>query len=263
MRTAAFLPSEIQAAVMFALTVEIAFVVAFTLTKNTAHIAPAAPPPEMAIPIAVRPVLDEEMLLKKGHRVDKAKLPDMWRKEPPIKKFKELSAPSQKAEDAPAAIPSAQVAQKHEEPPPPEAETTNEPIDETATKDGKELNIEQEGSEEGVEEGKQTDPLKVNALAMYTAKLSAWFKRGFEIPPGQIPCDELKKLHATAEAVLGSDLFVTAVRITQPSGNALFDAQVTAAIQSKVGQAVPPPPPLYPDILQQVIHTDYRSSQCE
>jgi hypothetical protein len=53
------------------------------------------------------------------------------------------------------------------------------------------------------------------------------------------------------------------VRLVSPSGNAIFDAHVTTAINNKVGQAVPPPPPLYPDILQNVIRAEYRSSQCD
>lgn len=265
MRVAAFAPGEVQAALLFSLAIEIVLALTLTLAGIGAPITAVEPKAERELkPIAVTPVLDEEMLLKKGRKLDKTKLPDMWTKKPPKKKFKELSAPSPEAQDTPEAIPSAEVAKAHEEPPPPEAETTTEPIDELADPEQtEEANVEEEGFEDGVEEGKQTDPLKVNAVAMYTARLSAWFKRGFNIPSGEIPCEELKNLRATAEATLAADLFVTSVRLISPSGNAAFDARVTAAINSKVGQAVPPPPPLYPDILQTVIRTEYRSSQCD
>jgi hypothetical protein len=42
---------------------------------------------------------------------------------------------------------------------------------------------------------------------------------------------------------------VTAFSITKPSGNAVFDAKVNSTLAGMVGQELPPPPPLYPDIL--------------
>jgi hypothetical protein len=263
-RAAVFSAGEIQSAVLFALAVEVIFALGLTLAGAASAVPVHEVVEERAMPIAVTPVLDEEALLKKGRKLDKAKLPDMWRKQPPRKVLNERSAPSTQADKTPEAIPSSQVAKSNEEAPKPEDETTDKPVDELADPNVKEdLNVEEEGFEEGVEEGKQTDPLKVNAVAMYTAKLSAWFKRGFNVPPDTIPCEELKNLRATAEAVVGPDLFVTSVRLVAPSGNALFDGHVTSAINNKVGQAVPPPPPLYPDILQSVIRTEYRSSQCD
>jgi len=263
-RAAVFSTGEIQSAVLFALAIEVVFALGLTLASAASVIPIVEEPVEREMPIAVRPVIDVEELLKKGKKLDQAKLPDMWKKQPPKKILNERSAPSAGADKNPEAIPSAQVAKNNEEAPKPEDETTDKPVDELADPEQEEdLNIEEEGSEEGIEEGKQTDALKVNAVAMYTARLSAWFKRGFNIPPGAIPCEELKNLKATAEATLGSDLFVTSVRIISSSGNAVFDGHVTTAINNKVGQAVPPPPPLYPDLLQNVIRTEYRSSQCD
>jgi hypothetical protein len=263
-KTAVFSPGEIQSAVLFALAVEVVFALGLTLAGAAGAVPTVDVQEERAMPIAVTPVLDEDALLKKGRKLDKTKLPDMWRKQPPRKVLNERSAPSPQAEKTPEAIASSELAKPHEEPPKPEDETTDKPVDELADPNVKEdLNVEEEGSEEGVEEGKQTDPLKVNAVAMYTARLSAWFKRGFNVPPDTIPCEELKTLRATAEAVVGQDLVVTSVRIISPSGNAIFDGHVTSAINGKVGQAVPPPPPLYPDILQSTIRTEYRSSQCD
>lgn len=264
MKTAVFSANEIQSAVLFALAVQVILALGLTLAPTASTLPVMDEATERLMPIAVTPVLDEDALLKKGRKLDKTKLPDMWRKQPPRKVLNERSAPSPQAEKTPEAIPSSEVAKAHEEAPKPEDETTDKPVDELADPNVEEdLNVEEEGSEEGVEEGKQTDPLKVNAVAMYTARLSAWFKRGFNVPAGTIPCEELKTLRATAEAVVGPDLFVTSVRLIVPSGNAIFDGHVTSAINNKVGQAVPPPPPLYPDILQNVIRTEYRSSQCD
>ena len=72
---------------------------------GSAHVnaAPIEVPKE--IPINVKPVMDELPLLKLGGK-KKAKLPDMWKKQAPVQRFEESSAPSAKADKTPAALPS-------------------------------------------------------------------------------------------------------------------------------------------------------------
>ena len=74
------------------------------------------------IPINVKPVMDELPLLKLGGK-KKAKLPDMWKKQAPVQRFEESSAPSAKASKSPEAIPSSKLAPIDASAPPPDAET--------------------------------------------------------------------------------------------------------------------------------------------
>ena len=83
-------------------------------------------------PINVKPVLDDLPLLKLGGK--KPKLPDIWKKLPPVpvKRFEEKSAPSEKAEDNPEAIPTSELAKGDAEAPPPDAELAKK-VDEMLT----------------------------------------------------------------------------------------------------------------------------------
>src|SRR5262252_8326142 len=72
-------------------------------------------------PIEVKPVLDDAPLLKLGSKKLRAKLPDMWMKKPPIKRYEAASAPSPKAEPVKEKIPDTPLVKPSAQPPPPDA----------------------------------------------------------------------------------------------------------------------------------------------
>lgn len=114
--------------------------------------------------------------------------------------------------------------------------------------------MQQEGHADGSAEGTETDPLKARAVDLYRNRILAWFNARFRPPVDQIPCAELKELGASVTVQVGGDRTVTSYTITRPSGNATFDAKVRSTLDALIGQELPPPPPLYPDILGSAVH---------
>jgi hypothetical protein len=214
----------------------------------------------------VTPVLDELPLLKLGGKKVKTKLPEMWKKQPPVQRFQESSAPSSRASKTPDALPTSALAKPDAEAPPPDAETAKE-VDQLLLDAGPDAapTVEGEGAADGVKEGTETDPLKARALSQYQQKILAWFNARFTPPVREVPCDELKKLSASVLANVGGDRSVTSFSIRRPSGNAVFDARVQSVMQGTVGAELPPPPPLYPDILGSVVMPTFsgRAAKCE
>jgi hypothetical protein len=218
-------------------------------------------------PISVKPILDEAPLLKLGGK-KRAKLPDMWKKQKAVKRYEEASAPSPLAEKTPEAIPTSPLVKADAEAPPPDADLAKKVDEDIKLMDATappEPQVEGEGSPDGVKEGTETDPLKARAVSLYRAKIIAWFNARFRVPAGQIPCDELKKLSSRVSANVSPDGTVTGFSVGNPSGNATFDARVQSAMQGSVGQQVPPPPPLYPDVLPPAISLNFTGSsqKCE
>lgn len=211
----------------------------------------AAFEPPKEIPIKVKPVMDELPLLKLGGK-KKAKLPDMWKKQAPVQRFEESSAPSAKASKDPAAIPSSKLTPLDASAPPPDAETAKE-VDQELTDAAPDAapTVEGEGTADGVKEGTETDPLKARAISAYQAKLRAWFDARFRPPKEGVPCAELKKMSASVSVSVGGDRSVGGYSLVRPSGNPIFDASVRSALDGTRGEQLPPPPPLYPDILGQ------------
>src|SRR6185436_13189205 len=78
------------------------------------------------VPMKVLPVLDDLPLLKLGGKKVKAKLPDMWKKNPPVQRFQEASAPSPLPKKTPDALPTSALAKPDAEAPPPDAEVAKE-----------------------------------------------------------------------------------------------------------------------------------------
>jgi len=109
-------------------------------------------------------------------------------------------------------------------------------------------NVEGEGAADGVKEGTETDPLKARAVSQYAAKISAWFNARFS-QPTEVPCDELKKLRASVSVSVSGERTVGGFNVGRPSGNAAFDERVRSTMERVRGEELPPPPPLYPDIL--------------
>ncbi len=228
--------------------------------RSEAHVRAVEEKAPQAVPIAVKPVLDEVPLLKLGSKQDKLKpkLPDMWKKQAPVpvKRYEEVSAPSEKAEDTPAAIPKAPVVD-NKQAPPPDAEIAKEVpelLDTPEPDQPPPPELEEEGVADGSKDGTETDPMKGRAVDLYRSKILAWFNSRFRPPQGEVPCEELKKLSAGLVVQVGADRTVTGFSITSPSGNAAFDAKVTSTLSAIVGQELPPPPPLYPDILGSTVY---------
>lgn len=231
----------------------------------TGTIKAKEPPPRREMPMLVKPVLDlDSPLLKLGSK-KRAKLPDIWKKQKPIKRYKPTSAPTPMAEKTPEAIPTTEVAKGDAAPPPPDAEVAKEVDDtlpEAAPPDEEQASTE-EGAADGVKEGTETDPLKARAVSQYLVKIIAWFNRRFRPPVGEVPCEELKQLSAATSVAVGPDRTVTGFTITRPSGNAAFDARVQAALEAAMGQELPPPPPLYPDIVGQAVSPVFSGKQAK
>jgi TonB C terminal len=215
---------------------------------GSAHVNAAASEEPNEIPIAVKPVMDDLPLLKLGGK-KKAKLPDMWKKQAPVQRFEESSAPSAKASKAPEAIPSSKLAPLDASAPPPDAETAKQ-VDQQLLDAAPDVapTVEGEGTADGVKEGTEADPLKARAVSAYRAKVISWFVSRFHAPT-EIPCEELKKLRATVQVQIGADRSVGAYTLTKPSGNSVFDAKVRSTLDGVRGEELPPPPPLYQDIL--------------
>jgi hypothetical protein len=266
-RTDAFAPQEILLAVLLAGAMEMGLFLLFIVAgENAMKVKDAAPVEPSAMPIKVMPVLDDAPLLKLGGKKVKTKLPEMWKKNPPVQRFQESSAPSPHAAKTPDSLPTSQLAKFDAEAPPPDAEVAKE-VDQTLLDAGPDAapTAEGEGVADGVKEGTETDPLKARAVSQYMAKLQAWFSRGFDPSKTGIPCEELKKLTAAVTVSVGGSREVAGFTLSRASGNAAFDAAVQSRMQGAMGQELPPPPPLYPDIVQQTVRPVFsgRNAQCE
>lgn len=262
-----FSGGEVTLAFVVALSVQVSFFVLLYATgRGDAVVKAKEDAQPEAIPIAVKPVLDELPLLRLGGKKVRPKLPDMWKKQAPVQRFEERSAPSPMAEKTPDAIPTSKLAELDAAAPPPDAEVVKELEDElTDAAPDEEPTVEGEGSPDGVKEGTETDPLKARWVSEYRGRLIGWFNAKFHVPVGSVPCDELKGLNARSTAAIAPDGTVTGFNVHGPSGNATFDARAQAALKSAVGQQVPPPPPLLKDPIPPVLNLTFsgREQKCE
>ena len=189
-RQSVFSPANVALALAAAVTVEAAFFLLLVFAGTSrANVKPAEERARMEVPIAVHPILDDVPLLKLGGKKMRAKLPDMWKKNPPVQVFKESSAPSPHASNNPKTLPTSPLAELDAQAPSPDAEVAKE-VDQTlldAGPDASNENAQEEGSAAGVKEGTETDPLKARAVSLYLMKILAWFNARFrqpEIPSG-------------------------------------------------------------------------------
>ena len=259
MAVRAFLPQELALSLFLAAAVEgglfgLIVMAGQNRSKVVAHEAQA---PE-EIPIAVSPVLDDLPLLKLGSKKVKTKLPEMWTKRAPapVQRFEETSAPSPKAAKTPEALPITPLAKADAAPPPPDAALAKQVEQQLtdAAPPKQEANLPTEGAADGVKEGTETDPLKARAANLYAAKLIGWFQIRFQRPT-DLPCDVVHALSAGAQIMVGADRTITSYTFTKPSNNSEFDAKVKASLDAVVGQELPPPPPLYPDLKPNAVLT--------
>src|ERR1044071_4555197 len=150
----AFAPSEVFLAGAVAALVEMSLLVLVIWAgENSAHIKAKEPEPPAPVPMKVTPVLDELPLLKLGGKKVKTKLPEMWKKQPPVQRFQESSAPSALASKSPDAIPTSALAKLDASAPPPDAETAKE-VDQLLLDAGPDAapTVEGEGAADGVKE---------------------------------------------------------------------------------------------------------------
>ena len=250
MRGRAFSPGEIAGAVSIATLIQAGLVALLLLAHAAGGFVPRPEPPKVEMTIAVKPMLDLP-LLKQGGKPRPNKLPEMWKPPQQIKRFEQKSAPTPLAAKTPDAIPETKVAKVEEKPPPPDAPVAkhvDETLPEVEREEEDEPNVPEEGAVDGVQDGTEADPLKARAVDLYRVKLINWFKQGFSPPNDEIDCETLKGLEAKVTAHIGPDRTITNYDMV-PSGNAIFDARVRRAMEGRMGQAVPPPPPNYPNIL--------------
>jgi hypothetical protein len=233
------------------------FVLLVWAGKNSAHIQEKVAPQPIAIPINVKPVMDDLPLLKLGSKNPKAKpkLPDMWKKvtPTPVRRLEERAAPSELAKNDEKEIPKAKAADK-DHPAPTKDDEIVEKADETPheAEPVKAPESSEQGSPDGSADGTETDPLKARAVSLYRSRLQAWFNSRFK-QPTEIECEVLKKLRGTVRVSVSGDRAVAGFSLTKSSNNAIFDGKVSSTLASLGGQILPPPPPLYPDILSSSI----------
>ncbi|MBM4361501.1 MAG: biopolymer transporter ExbD [Deltaproteobacteria bacterium] len=262
-----FLPAEVAVAVAAAVIVEGLLVLLLLSASNTTRIVERRERPPEVESIAVQPVLDELPLLKLGSKKARPKLPDMWVKKPPVRRYEEASAPTPKAEPVPEKIPEAKVAERDAAPPPPDAEIAKK-VDEVVPTDAAPPPVAvlhaEAGAEDGVQGGTETDPLKAHVVGQYRQKLGGWFRSRFR-RPRDIPCEVLRTLRASVSASVGPERTVVGWTLARPSGNPTFDEAVRATMDGIVsaGEELPPPPPSYPDLLGSTLAAGFFVPSCD
>lgn len=263
-----FRPQDVALAIVVAVAVQAGAAVAISL----ADLSTPAAAPEIdkgpSVPVKVVPVLDlDTPLLKLGGKRDRAKLPDRWVRQQPKPRVEEKAFVSPKASKKVEDIPreDMKVADAGTPPPPPDAEVAKQvDIELQPTVDaGPPSNVEQEGHEDGVKEGTETDPLKARAVDLYLARIASWFSSRFRVSGSGLPPEELTKYKPRAVIVL-SDGQMVSYTLT-PSGNAAFDAAARATLEGAKGQALPPPPENYPDLGQKQVSVTFvcREQTCD
>jgi hypothetical protein len=255
-KASTYTASEIGWAWTTALSMQIGFFALLVIAGKNKHTIKAVEAElTKEVPIAVRPVIDDLPLLKLGGKRVRSKLPDMWRKAAPVQRFEDTSAPSTKAAKTPEAIASTPLTKPDAAPPPPDAEVAkqvDQVLTDAAPPPPNAPAVQGEGSPDGVKEGTETDPLKARVLSQYQAKILGWFNARFR-QPTQIECETLKGLRASVVVNIGADRQVASYSIVRPSGNDVFDGAVKSSMDNNVGQQLPPPPPLYPDLLNTTV----------
>lgn len=237
-------------------------------TVGILHVSGGTPLPKklpdasQPISVAIQPVLEIEAeplpALKLGSKPQPNRLPDMAPKPQQVPRVEAKATPSTKAEPTPQAIPTTQVSDAGA--PPPDAEVAKE-VDPTIPEvesPGPEPVHTTEGAPDGVQGGTETDPLKAHAVSLYRSQLDAWFSSRFRIR-GAIPFETLKTLRARVVVEVSGDRTVRSFRISTPSGNDVFDTKLREALEAiRTSDAeLPPPPPMYPDILGQTLNLSF------
>ncbi len=234
-----------------AVLAQLLFVLAFSMPSPKLVEADISNENAQPIAVAITPIL------KLGSKTP-AKVPSKWQRKHPVAAKTEPTAalPSPQAEKTPEAIPRTHVPDASVVPAVVDAGPSSPaPINPTAPAESSSAVATAsptQGSEQGAENGTETDPLKARAADMYRAQLQAWFASHFAIR-GKVPFDRLKKLHAATVVTVSAGRTVGAFSVTRPSGDPTFDAEVQATLArlQSSGAELPAPPPMYPDMLGQ------------
>lgn len=236
---------DVVSAVAVAFIVLLGFILMFQSPPRVLTRADITDEKAQPIAVSITPV----PLLKLGSK-SPSKLPDAWaRRAPAPAKQTDAPLPSPQAAKTPDAIPNAPSPDAAVAPVLVDASSPG-PTDPVATPTDAATQpaASSEGDPNGSPKGTETDPLKARAVNLYRAQLSAFFIARFVIR-GKIPFDKLKTLRGTVVVSVGADRSVTGFSIASASGDAIFDAEMKSAVQGRVGAVLPPPPPMYPDIL--------------
>jgi hypothetical protein len=266
-----FSRKEIGLAILFALAVQVGAVLSLRGAGNNYHpVIAAEMDPSAPVPVKVIPVMDTDApLLKLGGKPDPTRLPDRFIPQAPTPRAEEKAFVSTKAGKTEEDIPpkDTKLAEPNEPPPPPNAELTKQvdtPITEEPTTPRPPANVAEEGHQDGVQGGTETDPLKARAVDLYRARIISWFSRRFRVNGSGLAAEELAKYRVAATVELSSDRMVVSYSIV-PSGNASFDAAARAALESAKGAPLPPPPENYPDVVQRHISLTFvcKEDRCD
>ncbi|WP_437531737.1 TonB C-terminal domain-containing protein [Sorangium sp. So ce726] len=263
-----FRPRDIALALAVALAVQAGAAVAVSL----ADLAVPAAAPEIdkgpSVPVKVVPVLDMDTpLLKLGGKRDKMKLPDRWVRQTPKPRVEQKAfvSPSAGKTEADIPPPEVKIADAGTPPPPPDAEIAKQVDTELDPKTdaAPAANVDQEGHEDGVKEGTETDPLKARAVDLYLARIAGWFSSRFRVNGSGLPPEELTK-HKPRAVIVLSDGQMVSYTLT-PSGNPAFDAAAQATLEAAKGQSLPPPPENYPNLGQKQVSVTFvcRETTCD
>jgi hypothetical protein len=263
-----FSPLEIGVAALLALALELTSLGLLRAGGGRPVFADISDEKSRPISVAITPVLDDAPALKLGSKKDPHKLPDRWVAPRAVERAAPAAFPSPHAPLTPAAIPTTAVPDAGQRAPSPYAEITRQvdlstPVPEAGPSPVSTV----EGAADGVRNGTETDPLKAHAVSLYRSKLDEWFSAHFPIR-GKVPFETLKGLRAKVVVQITGERTVGGYSITSPSGNATFDETLRSSLGSiqSSGAELPPPPPLYPDILQQSISLSFSCttrSRCE
>lgn len=264
-----FTPSDVAVALIVAVSIQAGAAMAI----RKANLSTLAAAPEIdksaSVPVRVTPVLDlEAPLLKLGGKRNKMKLPDRWVRQTPKPRVEEKAFVSPKAgkteQDIPP--PEVKIADAGTEVPPPDAEVAKQvdtEIDPTQIDAGEPANVDQEGHQDGVAEGTETDPLKARAVDLYLARIAGWLSSRFRVGGSGLSADELTKYKPRAVITLSGGRMVS-YSLT-PSGNPAFDAAARATLERAQGQSLPPPPENYPDLGEKQVSVTFvcRENLCD
>ena len=270
--TRSFQAHEIILAIGFSLLAQAGIFIA--LRSSPSHLPAPEEPAHKAPPIAIKvnaafELGEDAPILKFGGTPDKSRLPD--REAPPIQKARAeektfvSTEAGKEAKDIPAEEKA--LAKPEEKPPPPEAEITKQvdtPVAPTAEAPKTPANINEKGSQDGLKEGTETDPLKARAVDLYRARIISWFSRRFRVSGSGLSAGELKKYRVSATVELSEARGIVGYSIV-PSGNSAFDAAARSALEAAKGQSLPPPPEDYPDVVQSRIHLTFvcKEDRCD
>ncbi len=253
-----FRPTDVVIAVVSTAGVQVALFLAFFSTSSSAVRANISDDNARPIAVAITPVSSIP-----GTPHHTGKIPRAWRRHPRSAASTEPSAPSHKI--VPETTKPPEPAETDEttkpaEPPPANSQDSEQPGP-PASDDASPFEESGEESGDGESDGDDANGLKTRAINIYRLELVAWFMSKFEIR-GKLPFDTLKNLRAVAAVSVSPDHTVTGYRLAVESGNPVFDEQVRSTLTKiqESGAPLPPPPPLYPELLGSTLSVSFKCS---